>query len=526
MKHITPGFPTKSALQSKTLSGRILLSLALLLPLISQAQRPNWNANDGDWNTASNWYNDTVPTGQALFGVSSQSPASEINVSISGTANVQSLRIGYGKTINFNMETDAVFSRNNTGDRSDIGTNEGGEIGTGVGSSHVIFNGPASGSATVYLRSFNLGGAGSADGNTLEFNGNINLETSSASIGSAIGRYSDNNVLKLSNGVNAKLAGDTYMGWGGANTSGNQILINGSTLTINNQTSGTPQGARLRIGHDSSNNRVLVEGSGAVLAVNNTLNANTTIMIGTANSSGSELVVRNGGTVQSSNGAQINANNSLIIGANGAYLAGRTIDNFGLLQLADSGTLRGENMANGNAANISLNVKSDGRFEVAGDGLHQTVATTIDGGATLAVGLTGNTTADVFELSSSVTLKDNSVLELTVFNSHEISSIAFLPDGFLNIEDGAILRILSAGHGFLSGDSYQLFTNTTIDSISGSFLSTIELPTLGDGQSWDLSQFNLAGGWQITVVPEPSTWAMLIGGISLAGVMIARRRRA
>ncbi|WP_293898682.1 PEPxxWA-CTERM sorting domain-containing protein [Phenylobacterium sp.] len=46
----------------------------------------------------------------------------------------------------------------------------------------------------------------------------------------------------------------------------------------------------------------------------------------------------------------------------------------------------------------------------------------------------------------------------------------------------------------------------------------------GDDESWGIDNFHLAaiGG----AVPEPSTWALMIGGFGLAGVALRRRRAA
>jgi hypothetical protein len=44
----------------------------------------------------------------------------------------------------------------------------------------------------------------------------------------------------------------------------------------------------------------------------------------------------------------------------------------------------------------------------------------------------------------------------------------------------------------------------------------------GDDESWGFDNFHLAANG--AGVPEPATWAMMIGGFGLAGAMLRRRR--
>jgi len=79
------------------------------------------------------------------------------------------------------------------------------------------------------------------------------------------------------------------------------------------------------------------------------------------------------------------------------------------------------------------------------------------------------------------------------------------------------LDVTSLGGDFASG---QVFDILDWDTLSGTF-DTVNLPALSGGLSWDTSRLYTTG--ELTVVPEPSTIALLIlGTLSLAGV--ARRR--
>jgi hypothetical protein len=73
---------------------------------------------------------------------------------------------------------------------------------------------------------------------------------------------------------------------------------------------------------------------------------------------------------------------------------------------------------------------------------------------------------------------------------------------------------LTTGYAAALGDSEQLFS---ANSYSGTF-SSINGTNLGGSLSWI---FDAANG-TITVIPEPSTWVMLVGG--LAALILLRCR--
>jgi hypothetical protein len=86
-------------------------------------------------------------------------------------------------------------------------------------------------------------------------------------------------------------------------------------------------------------------------------------------------------------------------------------------------------------------------------------------------------------------------------------------DGVNSMTFGGTLN-LTTGYAAALGDSVQLFSANTY---TGTF-SSITGTNLGGGLSWI---FDAANG-TITVIPEPSTWVMLVGG--LASLILLRCR--
>jgi hypothetical protein len=84
---------------------------------------------------------------------------------------------------------------------------------------------------------------------------------------------------------------------------------------------------------------------------------------------------------------------------------------------------------------------------------------------------------------------------------------------------GGTLALNNTGYTAVYGDSVDLFDWTTT---TGSF-SSITGTDLGGGLSWDTS--SLYSNGVILVVPEPSTYALLVAG-GVGSLLMFRRRRA
>jgi|GEM_PF-3129856 len=157
-------------------------------------------------------------------------------------------------------------------------------------------------------------------------------------------------------------------------------------------------------------------------------------------------------------------------------------------------------------------------------------------GGTLSVGIPSAASAGVLQLVTSGTgtlsLDQNSTIILDLFsgvgqdNTHTPGAADLLAvSGTLNLGTGTILKVSNANNltGFTANDQWQLFDWTNLSApITGTFAS-FDLPDLGSGLQWDLSQIYTTGILLTTAVPEPSRALLLF--LALA-VVAGRRGRA
>lgn len=90
-------------------------------------------------------------------------------------------------------------------------------------------------------------------------------------------------------------------------------------------------------------------------------------------------------------------------------------------------------------------------------------------------------------------------------------------DGDLQIDGGAFVLSMIGAPTPQLGDSYDFLDWF---SVSGQF-DQLVLPDLPSGLRWDTSRLYVDGVLSVTAVPEPGSWALLLGG----GVALARRLR-
>ncbi len=518
---------------------------------------------DGEWIGNTTWTNNEPTSSvEARFQKDATYTSGSATISVSGAAQAKNLRIARGESVTLNLADTASLS----------GTSAinliGAALGTGTGAASLTIAGPASGSATAAMGVFYVGGETiGVNGNSLTFTGNITVSDPGA-VSSLVGRFGNNNTLNILNGANVtRYSLDVGYANSGApqagEAQGNGVVVSGtnSALTISNiftvggkSATYTPVDDSDRYNKAAQGNFIKVLAGGTTTIVANATNgigggiaahsnfvevsdANSTLVLGGAlrigdsgltNLGGNYLKVSSGGTVKANstiNIYQYAANsgyndgaNKLIIGPGGTFTAISTITNNGVVQLAATGTLNGTGI---------LNVTSGARFEAAGSGLGTTIATNINSGGTLAVGLSGAISSSALTLSSGankMNLQAGSILEMGIFGASSNDQLNIATGGVLTVASGINFKLTLEGYTPVGGETWTIFTGLTAAGLASTNATnmagaTFVLPSLAPGLSWNTSNFNTAGNWQIAVaVPEPSACAMLvfaIGGLGL-----------
>lgn len=200
----------------------------------------------------------------------------------------------------------------------------------------------------------------------------------------------------------------------------------------------------------------------------------------------------------------------------------------------------------------SIRVEHDGGNTVLTAANTYTGGTQVSGGTLLVNNVTGSATGsgDVFvgpagTLSGTGAIGGNTTVQGTLKPDAAVlggDSLNFNSDLLLDSTSTTVMQLAGAnpsqyddikvaGHLTMGGTLRVLFVNgfspvqgNTFDlfdwgSQSGSF--TLDLPSLSGGLAWDTSAITTTGS--LSVVPEPSTWGLLILGI--VSISLLRRRR-
>lgn len=173
------------------------------------------------------------------------------------------------------------------------------------------------------------------------------------------------------------------------------------------------------------------------------------------------------------------------------------------------------------AGNVIMSGTS--RLEAAGTNYVTTVGTTlIGGGSTLAVGTAGGSTGESLTLASTVVTNSNAIVELSIFGDGDNDSIVMGTGSALNLDADTVFKLVLEG-AYVPGtpQSWTMFSGLTANISGGFDPGNAVLPTLPSGWNWDLGDFNETGGWQVSVVPEPGSVLLLVGGL----VMLLARRQ-
>ncbi|MDF3056269.1 MAG: putative autotransporter protein [Rariglobus sp.] len=382
------------------------------------------------------------------------------------------------------------------------------------------------GTTNVNAGTVTMGAAGSLNsGSTLAVN-------AGASAGTAGGRVN----LNGRSFTVAALAGTTGLGGQGviANNS-----VTASTLTVNNTSNSTYNGLLI----ESAGSLALVKsGAGAL-----TLTGSHSYAGGTTVSGGTLFV--NGGVTTAA--AQTGLTSGVITGSAGGNF---TMTGVSTANLVVGQRISGTNIAagsyitsiNGSTITVSAysttgNTASDGEAFAAynGSGLGTgavTVsggtlggtgaiagATTIQAGGTLATGVNG---VGTLTFNSNLTLAGTTLLEIASASSYDIAAVG----GALNYGGTLTLSLLN-GFTFSGGETYNLLTSTTH---TGSFTSISVAGTTLDagngytstigGLTYTFTTTDSAGMLSVSAIPEPSTYAAILGSLALAGMVVYRRR--
>lgn len=482
--------------------------ISLGLPLTAQKV---WNNVDGDWHTPENWTGGvpTALTGNANLADFS-GPFTNNTVAITADATARAVRVGSGANIIFNLSPNTKL---NTGTAWRIGH----DLGSGLAASSLTINGSSTGTSEINLT--HTEGSQQIfmnDGSSLILNGeNLTVNTNGALL---IGtRSTHNNRVEINNGATLNTGG-IHLGYtasGGANSHGNQVIVQtGSKLLLHTGMVSVGNNS----GHHTNNlvvtgNDSLVQINGQEMRIGNNLGTNlggnfVEIRSGGKLETDSQISIRGYTTDSTDHGA-----NRLTIGQGGTLSTDSSIVvgytdpttyTQSVLQLANGGILEGMAL---------VDVHNGARFEAAGNGLANSTQVNIHTGGTLSVGLAEDSTAQILQIASTINFHPDSVLEFSLFANGVSDQIEILSGG--NISGNVQLAL--DGIAAESGTTWTLFTGDT-SLISATF----DLSQL-DSTSWDVSKFNQDGGWELTSIPEPATYAIIFGA-GLAFIAGLRRR--
>ncbi|MBU6181390.1 MAG: autotransporter-associated beta strand repeat-containing protein [Verrucomicrobia bacterium] len=466
-------------------------------------------------------------TGDAIYdsGVITLANTANVTLQISASETIGSLRGGGTTGGNVTIDASRTLTVAETGDQTFSGRIIGSGSLTKTGSGTMTLNGTNSFSGTATI-----------SGGTLAISG-----------GSAI---SDSGAVTLadSSGVRLNVLGSETIGplSGGGGTGGEIAISASQTLTVNQTSSQTFLGVISGSGGFTKNGSAVLTVAGSntysgvttlnsgTLSFNTIANGGSVSGIGQSSSAASNLVL-NGGELEYT-GASATTNRGFTVGSGGAAVdvnnAAATlrftggISGTGILTKSGGGTLEfvGNSVAGavtvssgslaGNASFGGMVTLNNSANLVPGNGVGGFGTITAGAGLTLNSGGTvrmdlSNSSGSSDSISVTGALTYGGALALSI--SGEISGVSESSPNTYNLFAGSPSR---------SGN----FASVTVaGSYDGSF-SLVSANTwqrnTGDGTLWTFSQST----GTLTVIPEPSTWALFSFGVGFVLWHVRRRQ--
>jgi T5SS/PEP-CTERM-associated repeat protein len=489
--------------------------LVLTAPLTAQTIT-NWvGGTDTNWNTAANWDTGVMPDG-----------TKDVTIDLHATNNVVVLSSGI---TNLNGHMLTVGDVNYTaGQPASSLTIQGGAKLTSGGS--FINNADSSGTVTVTGTGSQWTNNGVTIGYTAGYPSDVGLGTLNITSGGVVTTFTGDGNVGYSGGNGTAMVDGAGSAWNISNglNVGLGITGSGSVTVSNGGVITTGSGAGSIATADFAQGSVTITGTGSRWDTHGDVN------VGGPGS----------GTLVISAGATLNMINSgfgtIGTGTLGGGVSSVTVTGAGSswnpFALTIGGTYTGATLIISNGGTVTTTV---GSIE-SGTGPAMAAASILGHGSTWTnngfnfdIGTTGSGSLILGSggqfITKGLTLGAGSQLQFLLGGTSaatDYGSISFSAGGSSTVTLAGELDVnLVNSFNPAAGATFQLF-NFNGAAVSGTF-GTINLPTLGGGETWDISGLYTSGDIVVTgtAVPEPAACGTL-AGLAVLGLALVRRRLA
>ncbi len=489
-----------------------------------------WNVASGTstWNTAGNWTGG-IPASSAETSLTFNSGSSTYtsNDNLGGTLILNQMNFGGSGT------SAVTIGTSGSGGNLNFETDSESDLPTIVDTSAANFTDSISATITNSLTVTNSGGATLTLSGTLTNNGGITFSgTGAHDLTDVISLNSSNTVsttsgIALTGGVLLTGRNAQFTGSGAFNLSGGELASNEAVgvtpFTVTNALtiSGTVQFG------DSNHASV---GASSV-----TLDDGSTLVAGSATSTSGAYVLQTGtsGVTFSANSGVTLTNNATISGSNNVIYGGS--GNI-LLNAGTTNTYSGTTTVN-SGVTVTLHSPNNNHVAISGSGL------TINGGTVNQIAATNQ-----IATTASLTLENGgaySLSGLTANTNFQTVASLTIGSGSSDITDSLTFALPTTGgttNAFLKDTGSLTFNSTSaVINVSGATVSgTYELLSVAGLGASSLADFTInpadvgytlfapVGGTTLDVIfaaPEPGTWALMLGGLTLLALVQRSRRK-